>query len=142
MQFAPQNHNLNEKRGQSAKLFPDGAASRRRFLIRMARFGAASLFLPGLLAACGNTNTSSGTSSGAVAQGAVAAPCAESENLSRTEVATRKAVAYVDESPHAGKTCANCRFFKQPAAGANCGGCEIAGGPIAPGGYCNAWAAQ
>jgi hypothetical protein len=134
MQSADQNQQRDE-------IHMHSASSRRSFLKRMAGISAAGLFLPGLLAACRNEKTAT-ASSGATAAGVAGESCAESEAIPLTAVATRRAVAYVDLSPHAERSCDNCRFFKQPAAGASCGGCEIVGGPIAPAGYCTAWVAQ
>ena len=122
--------------------------SRRLFLKQAVALGVVGLRGPGLLAACGNekaaerikteTGPTDQTSPGA----AVSGKCAGSADLPAGDVAARQAVNYVDESPQTDKFCANCRFFKQPAAGAVCGGCEIVKGPIAPVGYCNAWVAQ
>ena len=131
MQYADQNQQLDEMRKRSA-------GSRRSFLKRIVGFSAAGLFLPGLLAACRSENTAT-ASSGEAASGVAGESCAESKAIPLAAVATRKAVAYVDLSPHAERSCDNCRFFKQPATGASCGGCEIVGGPIAPAGYCTAW---
>lgn len=141
MQFADQNQHHAEMRNHSAIQFQDHASSRRSFLKRMAGVAAAGLFVPGLLAACGSGNTAT-TSANERAQGAPEEQCAESEAISPVAAAARNAVAYVDGSPHAERSCDNCRFFKQPEASASCGGCEIVGGPIAPAGYCTAWVAQ
>ena len=144
MQFTNEAARPGDSRALNQPSSGHSLRSRRAFLKRLAGLGAASVFLPGLLAACGGEKSGApggSASSGEVAQN-TAASCAESADLSLPAIATRKAVSYVDESPHAEKTCSNCRFFKEPAAGARCGGCEIAGGPIAPGGYCSAWAAR
>ena len=126
---------------QNQQMHIHSASSRRSFLKRMVGVSAAGLFLPGLLAACRNENTAT-ASSAETAPGVAVASCAEGEAIPLTAVAPRKAVAYVDLSPHDERSCDNCRFFKQPATGASCGSCEIVGGPIAPAGYCTAWAAQ
>ena len=70
------------------------------------------------------------------------AVCEGEEALSVADRTTRQAVNYVDQAPDANKTCANCRFFQQPAVTLVCGGCEVVKGPIAPGGYCTTWVAQ
>lgn len=67
--------------------------------------------------------------------------CTDVSNLSQEQIQTRKSLQYVDDSPHAGKRCDNCRFFKPPAGGEECGRCEVVPGPIHPKGYCTAWAA-
>jgi hypothetical protein len=133
MQYAGQNQ-LHDQ------IHKHRASSRRSFLKRIVGVSAAGLFLPGLLAACRSENTAT-ASSGETASGVAVASCAESEEAPVAAVATRKAVTYVDLSPHAERSCDDCRFFKQPATGASCGGCEIVGGPIAPAGYCTAWVA-
>jgi hypothetical protein len=120
--------------------------SRRGFLKRVVFIGAAGLIVPGLLSACSNEGSVERTepdpSGNAMEQGAeVTTACPATAELSAQDKATRQSLNYVDESPEPEKFCANCRFFKQPAATAACGGCEIVGGPIAAKGYCNTWVA-
>jgi hypothetical protein len=134
MQFANHEHNYDRQRSQ-------GAISRRSLLKRIAGVTALGFFLPSLIAACGNESTTT-TSSADGVQIAPEEPCAENEAIPPVAIAARTAVAYVDVAPHAERRCDNCRFFKPPAAGASCGGCEIVGGPIAPAGYCTAWVAE
>lgn len=125
--MTPVNHTNDERRTQN-----DTASTRRAFLKRTLTIGAVGLVTPGLLAACGGKqqNNTGGQPSASTCQG------------SGPDSVTRKALSYVDESPHADKTCANCRFFKAPSNDEACGGCEIVSGPIAPAGYCTAWAAR
>jgi hypothetical protein len=134
-------HDLNithPNRGSSHQNnFWQSAYSRRSFLKRAVVIGAAGLITPGLLSACGNEGAaertkpdSSGNSPEQEAQGNTA--CGGAAELSAQDKATRKALNYVDESPEPDKLCANCRFFKQPAANATCGGCEIVGGQLLP----------
>jgi hypothetical protein len=111
--------------------------SRRLFLKQVAAIGAAGLVGPGLLMACSNGNAAERVESERAASG----KCEGSVDLPAADIAARQAINYVDESPQVDKSCANCRFFKQPAAGAACGGCEILKGPIASEGYCNTWVA-
>lgn len=119
-------HINNERRTQN-----DMADTRRAFLKRTLAVGAAALIAPGLLAAC-NGEQQNGTGSQS------SASTCEGGGI---DAVTRRALNYVDESPHADKVCANCRFFTAPSDGEACGGCEIVSGPIAPAGYCTAWAA-
>jgi hypothetical protein len=147
-------HYLNEEGGPSNKptqntnLLLPNACSRRTFLKQAIGIGAVGLFVPGLLTACGNENaaerveTETGPNDGTSPEAAVPGKCEGSTDLPAWDRVARQAVNYVDKSPQADKSCANCQFFKQPAAGVACGGCEIVAGPIAPEGYCNAWAAQ
>jgi hypothetical protein len=125
-----------------------GLTSRRIFLKQAIAIGAVGLIGPGLLAACSDNQaaervgTGNGSTNPTSPEGAAASICEGAAELSTGDVAARQAVGYVDASPHADKVCANCQFFKQPAAGAACGGCQVVKGPIAPEGYCNAWVAQ
>lgn len=119
-------------------LFLPSRYSRRTFFKQAVAIGAAGLVGPGLLAACGNENAGERSESETTAAG----KCQESADLPASDIAARQAVNYVDESPHVDKECVNCRFFKQSSAGATCGGCEVVKGPIAPGGFCNAWVVQ
>ena len=68
--------------------------------------------------------------------------CVDPELLSTSERGLRQAQGYLRESPNAlPRHCAGCQFFT--AAGADgCGRCQILGGPVSAGGYCNAWAAR
>ncbi|MBI1878939.1 MAG: high-potential iron-sulfur protein [Chloroflexi bacterium] len=122
--------------------------SRRTFLKQVVAIGAAGLIAPRLLMACSNENaaerieTETGPTDQTLPGAATSGKCKESADLPAGDVAARQAVNYVDESPQTDKICANCQFFKQPAAGAACGGCEIVKGPIAPEDYCNAWVVQ
>ena len=105
--------------------------SRRALLKRTVALGTAGLLAPTLLAACGNSNASAPPQ-------AVTASC--DDNLGLAARATRRALNYVAQSPHADKTCANCQFYKTELDDAGCGGCEIVSGPIALEAYCDSWA--
>jgi hypothetical protein len=141
-----ENHH-NDKQEQNTDLFLRSSYSRRLFLKQVVAIGAAGLIGPGLLTACNSENTAerietkTGQPDPTLSEAAASGKCEESVELPTADIAARQAANYVDESPHADKNCANCRFFKQPAAGAACGGCEIVKGPIAAEGYCNAWVA-
>jgi hypothetical protein len=125
--------------GQPVKL----GRSRRLFLRQMVAIGVAGLVGSGLLTACGNGDEAERSEAETGPAGAAASgECEGSDDLAAGDVAARQAVNYVAESPQADKFCANCRFFKQPAAGAVCGECVIVKGPIVSQGYCNAWVAQ
>jgi len=133
---------------QTINLPQPGLSSRRLFLKQAIAIGAVGLIGPGLLAACSNEQAAerieaeTGSTNQTSPEGTASSKCEGSAELSAGDVAARQAVGYVDESPHTGKLCANCRFFTRPAAGAACGGCQVVRGPIAPKGYCNAWVAQ
>lgn len=51
----------------------------------------------------------------------------------------RVALAYVDTTPIASKTCDGCRQWVGERAAGQCGGCKILGGPIHPNGYCRSF---
>ena len=75
-----------------------------------------------------------------IAIGALAALQVEAEAASKS---AKSAVQYVDKSPN-GKLCSQCRFYLPAKVAKNAvkGACQIVAGPIAPGGYCVAWAAK
>lgn len=126
----------NKDKHQGGKPFLPNDFSRRLFLQQALTLGAA-----GLLVACsGGSNNR--TQAGDASTGATTSSrCEGQAELSSQAQAAREAVTYVDQSPEAGKTCANCRFFKQPQAVPDCGGCEIIQGAVTPEGYCTAWVA-
>ena len=129
---------------QNPHLLRPGPCSRRTFLKHAVVVGAAGLIGPALLTACGSGNAADTKTEPTqiLPRSATSGKCEESANLPSGDIAARQAVNYVDESPQAEKSCAICRFFKQPAQDVTCGECEIIKGPIAPGGYCNTWVAQ
>jgi hypothetical protein len=143
-----QENRYSDKQEQNMDLFLRSCYSRRTFLKQAVAIGAAGLTVSGLLTSCSNENaaerieTETGSTDKPSPEAADPRECAGNTDLSASDIAARQAVNYVDESPQADKDCANCRFFKQPAEGAACGGCEIVKGPIAPEGYCNAWVVQ
>ena len=118
------------------------STSRRAFLGRVAALGlGASAFL----AACGGGEEpapAAGAGAPAPANGnVVAAECEGYAALTPEEIQPREALGYVDNTPDPAKMCSNCRFYNVPEGGAACGGCQLFKGPVAPGGYCNSWAA-
>ena len=99
------------------------SVSRRRFL---ASAGAVLGVAP-LLSACGGDVVA-------------AASCEGYDALSPTDVQARQALGYVDVTPDPAQRCDNCRLYNQPVGGSACGGCQLFLGPVAPAGYCTAWA--
>ena len=68
--------------------------------------------------------------------------CVDTSSLSAADAQVRTALAYVDTSTEAGKTCSNCQqFIPAPAAG-SCGTCKVVKGPINPGGNCKSYVAK
>ena len=116
--------------------------SRRSFFQRTLAWGTV-LLAPVLLTACGGSEApaSDTDETTAHAREHVQATCDSETELGTRDNGIRKALAYVEDSPHTDKDCANCKFFKA-AAGEVCGGCEIIAGPIAAAGYCNSWVAR
>lgn len=133
MPFIYDHQQRKNQPSQPEKQSPDPVYFRRALLKHMAVIGAAGVLAPGLIAGCrGENEPEPSAASGA---------CADSDSLSLTQRANRRALSYVDQSPHPERTCDNCRLFKQGTDGAACGTCEVVSGPIAAAGYCNAWAA-
>jgi hypothetical protein len=68
--------------------------------------------------------------------------CVDTSSLSPADVQVRTALAYVDMSTEAGKTCSNCQQFIPPAAAGSCGTCKVVKGPINPIGNCKSYVAK
>lgn len=100
------------------------SVSRRRFLVS----AGAVLGVGPMLAACGGGDVT-------------AASCEGYAALDAAALQQRASLEYVDESATPGQLCSNCRFYNAPAAGADCGGCQLFAGPVAPGGWCKSWVA-
>jgi hypothetical protein len=107
----------------------DGKMGRREAARRALMVLGAAAVAPSALAACGGEEEAAGPS------------CTNTASLTPAELTTRQSQHYGDHSPHADKSCANCRFYTagQPNA---CGECQVIRGPIHPEGYCDLWAAQ
>lgn len=67
-------------------------------------------------------------------------PCDDMTGVSPAELAKRKKLAYVNQSPIEDNHCSNCALYLPPAKGKSCGGCVLFKGPVRPGGYCAYWA--
>lgn len=114
--------------------------SRRQF-VQTAATGVVSVTALGLLiTGCEKQGADSaapeGTAPAETAEKAL--DCTDTTGLTETEIATRKSLAYVDQSPIPEKLCSNCQLFV-PAKGDGCGSCTVVKGPIHPAGYCNSW---
>lgn len=65
--------------------------------------------------------------------------CYDMSKLPLSQKSLRKAVNYVDQSPHKDKRCGLCAFYVATKDG--CGTCQIlSGGPVAQGAYCTSFA--
>jgi hypothetical protein len=104
----------------------------------LAKAAAASVLLVGAgaaLSAC-KADAAGGGAAGAAGAAPVAA-CEDVSALSDADKATRSSLKYVSKSPEAAKNCAGCSLF---IPGQPCGTCKVLKGPIAPEGWCSAFA--
>ena len=67
-------------------------------------------------------------------------PCDDLTGVSADELAKRKKLAYVNQSPIPDSQCGNCALYMPPAKGKSCGGCMLFKGPVRSEGYCAYWA--
>lgn len=67
-------------------------------------------------------------------------PCDDYTGVSETDLANRKRLAYVKQSPIPDSHCSNCALHIPQAPGKSCGGCMLFKGPVRPEGYCAYWA--
>lgn len=117
--------------------------SRRDFLLRVSAFGALAVGSGTVLAACGGGEepaAEAGAETGAGGGDMAAAQCDDVTGLTEQEISMRETLQYVSNSPYEDKLCSNCQLYIEAEAGAQCGGCQIIAGPIAPEGYCTSWA--
>jgi hypothetical protein len=119
----------------------DELLSRRTFLRKFASVGLLGLGASTLTAcASGSSEEQADGSSGAEGASAAEDPCSDLSELSEGQIETRKAVAYVKETPDPDTRCDNCKFWLPPREDEPCGECVAVPGPIHPEGYCNSWA--
>jgi hypothetical protein len=137
MLFTSNTHFMNTEQHSSPDPVLLQTLTRRSLFRRAALVGVAGMGLLGI-AACGGESSPRAESN---AKADLSTACPDSAALSATEVATRKALNYVDQSADPARLCSGCRLFKQPEQNAACGGCQVVVGPIAPGGSCSAWVA-
>jgi len=116
--------------------------TRRNLLKRAALAGAMGLGWLGLAACGGEPAQPEAQAKLPASSPGDQTACAGSPDLAAKNAAARKALKYVDQSADPARVCSGCRFFKQPAGGAACGGCQILTGPITPTGYCSSWIAR
>lgn len=113
--------------------------SRRQFIQTGVITSAAGVALIG---AVGCDSPKSGNEAGAdkKTEQPAATGCTDVSGLSDGDKKAREGLKYVDVTTIAEKNCANCQLYVAAAAGASCGTCKVVKGPIAPKGYCTAWA--
>jgi len=66
-------------------------------------------------------------------------PCGDLSGVSQSDIQIREQFEYVAMTPDKEKTCFNCAHYTLPAAGNNCGTCQLFKGPVNANGYCNQW---
>jgi hypothetical protein len=71
----------------------------------------------------------------------VAAECPGYDDLTEDQRNARGALQYTDRSPRRGEFCHNCALVTAEAPFRPCMGCRVLPGPVAPRGWCRAWAA-
>lgn len=113
--------------------------TRRGFLNRLSLGAAATAFLAGCRA---ESSSEVDAASAAIAPGERESfSCTDVSGLTEEQKQIRRSLEYTDASPFADKRCNNCKVFKAPGSGQECGGCAVVPGPIHPQGYCTAWTA-
>ncbi len=65
--------------------------------------------------------------------------CDDTTGQAPVDVATRKALEYVDKTADPNKDCVGCLQYVAAADDAHCGGCKMFKGPVNPKGYCKVW---
>lgn len=121
--------------------------SRRSFLQQLTVLGTAGAITPFVISACGG-GTEGGEAGDATGgeTGGETAPasfsCTDTSGLTEQQIQMRENSQYVEPSVLADKHCSNCQLYTEPAAGVQCGGCQVIAGPIHPQGYCNLWVAK
>lgn len=70
----------------------------------------------------------------------VAAECPGYDQLTDSDLAVRRTLNYVDQTPRPGEYCNNCRFLIEGDQWGECIGCQLFEGPVAPLGWCSSWA--
>lgn len=105
----------------------------------LAKAAAASVLLVGAgaaLSAC-KADATGGAAAGGAAPAAPAATCEDVSALSDADKATRNSLKYTSKAPDASKNCVGCSLY---VPGQPCGTCKVVKGPIAPEGWCSAFA--
>lgn len=65
--------------------------------------------------------------------------CVDETALDADERRMRQRLNYVASSSHPEASCANCAFYRGAGDG-ECGSCELLGGAVNRGGFCDSWA--
>jgi hypothetical protein len=71
----------------------------------------------------------------------IAAECPGYNDLSDGDLAVRRTLNYVDQTPNPGEYCHNCQFKTDEQFG-DCIGCQLFPGPVAPEGWCSSWVVE
>ena len=112
--------------------------SNRRYFLQ--KWGQLSLWVPlagaGLALGCTKNSTPSRKKDKVSATN----PCEDLTEVPAVDVEKRKSLGYTSLSPIPDKECRTCQLFIPPKEGAECGGCLLFAGPVAPEAYCTYWA--
>lgn len=104
--------------------------NRKEFLLKGAALvGLATV--PGLVTSCGGGSKE-----------LAADACQDLSEVAEVEVKKREGMGYVNQTTEPDKNCKNCKFYRIPNPGKDCGGCQLFKGPVHPNGYCNSWFAK
>ena len=68
--------------------------------------------------------------------------CVDEQDLSTEELAKRKSLGYVNQSPTENKYCGNCNLWLPPQKEITCGRCQLFKGSVPSEAYCTYWAPQ
>lgn len=110
--------------------------SRRRFISKSLGMSTAFLSAMAIFTGCKeNTHKEQQTDKGNAVD-----PCGDLAGVSENDIAVRKKLGYVNESPIPDNECNNCNLFLPPKEGEPCGGCILFKGPVYASAYCTYWA--
>lgn len=110
--------------------------SRRFFFARISEPLVMVATVIGLLPGCRERSKSTGESNDT----AEPVNCDDLSGASETDMAIRKKLSYVNESPIPENQCDNCNLFLPIETAEKCGGCMLFKGPVYKSGYCTYWA--
>jgi hypothetical protein len=105
--------------------------NRKDFIKQVGAIGLTFVGASTLLQACG--------SDGEQAQSVAPDPCKSTSGLTDADLAMRKNLNYIEQTEIPDQRCDNCQLYKDPEAGAACGGCLLFAGPVTAAGWCSSW---
>lgn len=114
-----------------------GKHSRRNFLFKLANAVVAVISVSAL---AGCENKKEATTDPQSQNEKPVLSCDDLTGVSENDLAIRKKLGYVEESPIAENKCHNCNLYLPPKEGHACGGCMLFKGPVFSDAYCTYWA--